>query len=290
MKVHEASLFYTENLVAGIKARANQGMVDRFLLGESNRTFKYAPKPYVFDVQAPHVRCVRIDGDRDFVPPRLGIKRKFPFVGRKNPGWTNEAIQRNFCAASLLPDVADDDVVILSDVDEIIDWSHRDKLLDLVREHGIVTIRLHFTMFFFDLFSVDWPGPPDYSGRVFLMTGRHFRNLDLTSDQLRKKGERGELLGKVHCPDEIMGFHHSWAGDVDFVAAKIQAYAHDAADHADGLFRDGACSPDTIREFLSAGRSFFPDHHVVHRPDIPLLPEVEAMRAIRPDLFFGAGG
>ena len=72
--------------------------------------------------------------------------------------WHNEAVQRN-CACNYKNLVGDEDIVILSDVDEIIDSRFSDQIVNEVKKRGIITVRLHFTLFYLNLFSKNWGGP-----------------------------------------------------------------------------------------------------------------------------------
>lgn len=58
------------------------------------------------------------------------------------------------------------------------------------------------------------------------MTGEVYKKINITIDILRKAGERKKLIGIIHCPNEIMGFHHSWLGDENFIKDKINSWAH----------------------------------------------------------------
>jgi len=284
VKILEACPFFCENLVASIKAENSAGIVDELHVVESDRTFQNSPKEYVFDAFAPHVRYAKLDGIRLFTSSPWRLCRTPPFLMRSNPAWKNEATQRNLAADLLRKRVSDDDVVVFSDIDEIIDWRQRDLLLDAVRRHGIVTIRLHVTVFFANLFSLDEGGPPGYSYRVFLMRGKEFKRLGISSDTLRKRGEAGRLNGQIHCLDQTLGFHHSWLGDSDFILRKLNAYSHSKNEHDSSLLRDDQYSIERIQEALQQRKSLFAGH-LEAQPHIALLPAVERQRAIHPEMF-----
>jgi molecular chaperone DnaK len=86
-----------------------------------------------------------------------------------------------------------------SDIDEIIDSRFSEELIRYVNKYGITTIKLHYTLYYFNLFSKNWVGPPDYSYRVFLMSGEYFKRNSVNSNLLRKAGERGDLVETVKC-------------------------------------------------------------------------------------------
>ena len=71
------------------------------------------------------------------------------------------------------------------------------------------------------------------------MTGERLRTLPTTLDELRKLGERGQLVGSVYEIPEFLGFHHSWLGPPDAAVAKVRAYAHAPSDHSVDVVRHG---------------------------------------------------
>lgn len=279
MKVYELSPYNNERLVASIKMDESRSWVNELHVTESNRTFRNQPK--IYSLEASHARHVihhKLDGEHVFFGETWGLSRKPPYLRRALNPWRNEAVQRNYASTLISPE--DDDVVIFSDIDEIIDHRKKDEVLDQVRKHGIVTVGLYLTLYYFDLFSQSWPGPPDYSYRVFLMTGQYFRRMQASSDMLRKLGEAGHLTSSVFRLPGFQGFHHSWLGNQDLIMNKLLSYSHDISDHAPGVFHeDGTPDQENIRRLLKTGASIFgPKHELRVRNDVPLLASVEAMR------------
>jgi len=266
MKIIECCPFFNENLVAKIKIEEGEKWIDELHIAECDKTFRYKDKPYTFaHVGERIIRYHQLKGKLAFKKSRWGLTRKPWFIKYKSYPWQNEAIQRNFVCRQF--DYSDSDIIILSDIDEIIDSRYADRLVHEVKAHGIVTVKFHFSFFFFNLFSRNWPGPPDYSYRTFAMTGTRFRQMTMTSDQLRKAGECGDLLQDVHCFDEIVGFHHSWLGNEQAVAEKLRAYAHAPDDHAKGLFVGDAINMDYLKDCIAQQRSIFGPEHELYLDD-----------------------
>lgn len=279
LRVFEVSPFYNESLILDIKARESASWVSELHITEANQSFRGTPKPFNFSHwDNPHIRYHQILGEKAFRQSGPRLTRRFPYVTSEVNPWTNEAIQRNFGCEFVDPE--DNDLVVLSDVDEIIDPRCSDRIIDQVRQHGIVTVGLHFSLYFFNLVSENWPGPPDYAYRVFVMTGKRFRSLGMTSDQLRKAGEHGRLLNTVHRVAGISGFHHSWLGDSAFIASKLTAYSHTPEQHAEGLFRnDGTVEMQQLAALLQSSASVFgPTHRLRKRDDLEFLASVEGQR------------
>lgn len=274
MKIVECSPFYNENIIAQIKIKEASKWIDELHVTESDKSFTFKNKPYHFAfAHVPVVRYHRINGKNVFRRPQWQVSVKPWSLRRLNFPWENEERQRNLACAPI--EIADDDIVILSDIDEIIDSRLADKIITQTKKHGIITIKLRFTMFYFNLFSKNWGGPPDYSFRTFIMTGRYFKTMDVTSDQLRKMGEHGRLMSTVYCLEGYGGFHHSWLGDAALVASKLKAYSHPAADHDPQLFlSNGAVNLDYVKWCILNKKSLFPQHELYIDNDANFLESI----------------
>jgi len=265
MKVYEFSPFNNEKLIVDIKLRENRAWVSETHIIEFNKTFQNINKAFnldgsIYDGLIYH----KVDAKNLFVRDSIldKIKRKlrhlagigiFDFGDGYVTGnfWVNDATQRNYPQQIIRNiDLKDDDILIFSDVDEIIYSEEKDKIIEYTKKYGIITIKLTFTSYFMNLKVKNWGGPPEYSYRVFIMTGERYKALNISLDMLRKAGERGRLIGLVYCPEEILGVHHSWLGDEHFIVNKINSYAHKEHKKYANI--------DLIREKIKSGESFIP--------------------------------
>lgn len=159
-------------------------------------------------------------------------------------------------------------------------------IIDEAKRRGILTLKLHFTLFYLNLFSTNWHelwanSPSDYSYRVFIMKGSYFNSMKLTSNKLRRKGEAGKLTKSVYCFDEIMGFHLSWLGDADQIVAKLQSYAHDISDHSGSIVdENGELCVEKIRMKIMKRESLFDGHKL----EIRNVGEIRFLRAIEENI------
>lgn len=260
MKIYECCPFNNENLVSLIKIKENEKWIDELHVIESNKNFRYDDKKYNFIYQNEKiVRYHKIDGKKYFKTNNL-IERLFK-RNITSKAWKNEAIQRNL-TIKFLPNLQDDDIVIISDIDEIIDSKYKEEIIKETLKRGIITIKIHFTLFYLNLFSENWGGAPDYSYRIFIMTGKYLKNMKITLDKLRKKGERGELIDKVYCLDGFKGFHHSWLGNSDFIINKLKSYCHDENDHLAEIYdkQNKTYKIEEIKKLIKEQKSIFPNH------------------------------
>ena len=286
--------FYNENLVAGLNIHEASKWVDEIHITESNRSFKYTPHDFCFKYtqSSDKVFYHQLDAGKYYLKPRKRIPHIIVHpVSRwmrhyyKNTAWYNEGVSRNHALWNV--DYSDNDILILSDVDEIIDSRYADEIVEQTKKEGIVTIKLYFTIFYFNLWCPDFGGPHLYSYRIFAIRGdvlrQRFHN---DSDYIRKLGERGELANQVKCLEGIKGFHHSWLGDETFILNKFNSFAH-VLDDGFTMLKDkkGKIDVDSLREKLTTGGSIFDNTTCIINNDIPFIPGVEALREISPQYF-----
>jgi hypothetical protein len=225
MKVYEYCPFFNENKAAEIKMRENAHWVDELHICEANKTFSCEDKGFNFDLSllTDKVKYHKLDMSHHFRKPKDNPSYYNPGTCQadrfdswywellcNNSGFYNEAFQRNYCSFLLRDIVRDDDIVILSDLDEIIDSRFADKIIKEVKAHQVITVKLHYSVFYLNLFSDRNHGAGNYSYRIYIMTGKYFNSMPFSSDYLRKKGIAEALMEEVYCIEDLMGFHHSW--------------------------------------------------------------------------------
>lgn len=263
-------------MLLDLKVKEGSTWIDEFNITESDLTFKYDYKGYNLDCS--QVNHIKIEGNRDFIKTYYGFKRAAPFFGKKSGAWKNEAFQRN--RACQINQIDDDDIIILSDIDEIIDSRYATDLIELVKKHKIITIKLRFTMFFMNLFSTNWHEvftytPRDYAYRVFLIEGGYFKKMRFTSNKLRRLGEGGKLSSTVFCFDQFAGFHYSWLGGYKSALNKINAYAHDLKDHGNEIV-DSSDVEEYIKQKILNSESIF-DNHKLEITPADACPKLESI-------------
>lgn len=279
-------MFHNEHAALDIKLREARGWVDELHLCEANRTFQGDLRKPVLPASDDFLKCHLFDAEARFHPPlKWGPSRHWPFFRRKKMARKNETMQRN-AVHQLLGEAGDDDIIVLSDIDEILDARHAGEVIDAARKHGIVSVRLHHTLYYLNLYSTNWhevwPGsPPDYAYRLFAMTGARFRKLAEGSDRLRRRGEWGRLGAEIPLLEGFRGFHHSWLGDEAAALTKLRSYAHSADEHRpDLLDAAGNIRPDQLRDIIRSGQSLFPGN----RLEVRSFEDVDPLRSVRENI------
>lgn len=276
MRIIQINTFHNENDIAKIQIDESSRWVDDIHITECNRTFQYGRKNQLYNLKPnPKVKYSFLDVENVFkksskIFPNIDLKRqmdnKLLFF---NSTWYNEMMQRKIAVAQV--DIGDNDILILGDIDEIVNSDYAQYLIDEVKKKDVITIKMHFTLFYFNLFSQNWQGAPDYSYRLFLIKGKKFKNdFKCDYDKIRKMGERGLIANKVFCPDIPMGFHHSWLGDSDFISKKLKAYSHIEHSHLDNKIY--------IQNCIENGVSIFPGHKLQLNNTVKLLSAIEKNR------------
>ncbi|WDM20017.1 hypothetical protein [Paenibacillus polymyxa] len=245
MKIYEFCPFFNENRIADIKIKENSGWIDELHVIEANKTFSYLDKPRNFnpDYVGPKVIYHPFHADQLFREPEKhslyfdvdscgadNFDRWYWRLLSHNSAFHNEACQRNKSTSILQDKVEDDDVIILADFDEIIDSRMADRIVSEVKKHQVITIKMHYSVFFLNLFCQSNHGAPYWSYRVFAMTGRYFKSMPFLPDYLRKKGIAEALYHDIYCLEELAGFHHSWLEYQKTALLKLQAFAANVED------------------------------------------------------------
>jgi hypothetical protein len=224
MKIYEFCPFLNENSAAEIKIKEDSVWVDQLHIIESNKTFSNDDKDFNFNknlitdkviYHAKDVSNLFRNIEEKLMYYSLNPLDKINFIKwywmlmNKSGVFYNESIQRNFCKPILNELVEDNDIVILSDIDEIIDSRFADRIISEVKKHQIISINLYVTAFYLNLFCPTRVGAPNYCYRIFIMTGRYFKLMPFTSDYLRKNGFENRLVNNIYKLNKFAGFHHS---------------------------------------------------------------------------------
>ncbi len=234
--IFDCFTFFNELDILEIRLNEMAPVVDRFVLVEASKTFQGADKPLYFDQNkarfAPFldkIEHVIVD-----FPDDLGLYRK-----ASSQAWAREYYQRDQIAQGLKT-ATPDDLVIVSDVDEIIRAS---TLQQAVRDYQagsmlVFTCPVYSYYFNRQLKKNNWYlGPRLCSVRLF-RSAQDQRSTKLFAS----RGLRGSLLGAWHTRlwnklntgfggpmVEVTeaGWHFTSIGGWEAFRTKIQAFAHE---------------------------------------------------------------
>jgi hypothetical protein len=217
-KIYDCFTFYNEHELLELRLRELYAHVDHFVIVESNQTFTNRPKPWNFDIaQYPEYADKIIYVQVEDMPNSANA-------------WDNEHHQRDAILRGL-DDAKDNDVIIVSDVDEVL----RPAAVDYLRtsEQTIFALRMPLYNFKFNYMREN-PGRYD----VWAMAARR-SVLDNTLGKITPNSLR-DLRHSFHAaPHQLVnngcevvehaGWHFSYFGDDAYVADKIQNFSHQEA-------------------------------------------------------------
>lgn len=286
MKIYEFCPFFNENRVAEIKLKENAKWVDHLHVLEANKTFSYVDKPMNFNPKhlGPKVSHHVLQAEDVF----RQFKEGQPYFDTKtcklenfdqwywnlqsnNNAAYNEAYQRNKCVDLLRDQVADEDIIILADFDEILDSRMADKMISEVKKHQVISVKLYYTAFYLNYFCSTNHGAPHWSYRVFIMTGRYFKSMPFSADYLRKKGFWGGFQDNIYCLEEPAGFHHSWLDHTKTAGPKLQAFFDNVGDK-------GIMNETYIQKCIDEKRLDYMDTDIYIDNEKPFLDAVKELR------------
>jgi Glycosyltransferase family 17 len=213
MKIYDCFTFYNEFDLLELRLTELYEHVDQFVIVEANQTFTNKPKDFNFEQhQARYAKWM----------DKIRYIRVEDMPGDSDP-WVNETHQRNAIARGL-DDAEDDDIIIISDCDEII----RGAAVDHIRnsEASLFALRMPLYNFKFNYMRVS-QGVYD----VWAMAVRHSLFADIDANTLR--GMRFQFTGAPlqfsndGCElIEHSGWHFGYMGDNKYLQDKAQSFSH----------------------------------------------------------------
>ena len=204
-----------EAMVLLIKLNEMASWVDRFVIVEARTTFTGKPRPIHFPDQRPLFaafadKIVHVVVDA--------------FPDRLNSAWSREFYQRDSAIRGLSGLCAPDDLVLLSDADEVIDRRALDRV-----DGDVVPARLRLFQYFLNCEYVRYPpGPKTVIAKARFLARNGSSYLRLGGQD---RGEGREL--------EDAGWHFSSIGEPADIDRKMKSFSHEERAHLDGPYFEG---------------------------------------------------
>jgi len=210
MKIIDCFTFYNELDLLNYRLNILKDVVDYVVLVEATHTHTgkekrliFEDNKHLFEDYNDKIIHVVVD-DFQFIFPNIDYSQK--------QQWTNEKYQRNCIDKGLKKiDMNDDDLIIITDLDEIPDPDTLQKI-----KNGEIKVEINILeqdMYYYNLTSKltkKWHDPK-------IICCQKYRSLSMSCDAIRlsefpviKKG----------------GWHMSYFGDAKFIKTKIESFAH----------------------------------------------------------------
>ncbi|MGQ0738909.1 MAG: hypothetical protein ACT4OJ_07625 [Bacteroidota bacterium] len=233
MKIFDCFTFFNELDLLELRLKLLDRYVDHFVIAESNITHSGKPKPYHFEEVKE--RFNPWQGKIIYIPVRQSaVGLVFEEQNSYNPGsaaWKLENGQRN-ALLDAASSMKDDDLVLLSDLDEIPDPAAIKKA---AAANKPVAFSLLFHYYFLNCQNT---GESRWWKGCIASTAKQFRE---TGPQgLRDKRD-------VYPSMNSAGWHFSFLGGVEKIRQKLQAFAHTEFNKEEFI------NEEHIKEALSKG-------------------------------------
>ena len=280
--IYDCFTFYNELEILKIRLNELSGIVDKFIIIESNETFQGKMKPLFFEENKHlfarfeskiiHKICEMPHSDA------LEVSARAP-----SAAWAREHYQRNFIARAL-GDLRDDDLVIISDVDEIISAAALRQALQERRKHELTIFEMpNFTGFFNrKMTSVSWLLGPRMIAFAQFTTPQKLR----TTKAFASRSLKGGLLWRLHtrlwnyfntgvaAPVRILynaGWHFTSIGDWSAWRNKVNAFSHEELKASDLYERESVFMETLAKSTLPVAIEELPDYIRKNKPEFEFL-------------------
>jgi beta-1,4-mannosyl-glycoprotein beta-1,4-N-acetylglucosaminyltransferase len=209
-KIIDAFCFFNELDLLEIRLNVMNPYVDYFILVEASKTQSLISKPFYFEQNK--------DRYKEFLPKIIHVKVEDAVEGNfqeYSSNWSMENFQRNCLLRGLnqIPEIRQDDIVLISDCDEI-PFIDKDPLYDLLVNEGAIAFTNTFFAYFLNYRAY-------HNNNGVLGDKISHGSIATFADHLRKYQPQELWMGKdVFKNPPGFGHHLSWLGGFDKVIEK----------------------------------------------------------------------
>ena len=207
--------------------------VDKFILVESTKTFTGNPKPLYYSLNKDLfsqwkdkiIHIVVTDMPVDMSPEMIEKLVDLPEI--RDIHWVREHHQRRAISRGLSKLKLDfEDIILVSDLDEIPDLTKLDKIIDIIPTGPVVFKQNWF------IWNINYQKNITWTGGAAFTFSQYLRNKDIFQ---HIRNIRWESISDEFTPINC-GWHFSWFGDVEFIKNKMFSFAH--TESADDYFNN----------------------------------------------------
>jgi hypothetical protein len=131
-RVFDCFTFFNEFDVLDLRLRMHNDFIDFFVVCESKKTWMQGDKELYFSFPEFSQKIILLDSTEMFLS--------------ENP-WANEESQRNFLLEGIPLDISEDDLMIVSDVDELISQG----ILEQFKSSNSILSKIQIDFFYYNL-------------------------------------------------------------------------------------------------------------------------------------------
>lgn len=223
MRVFDAFLFFNELELLQIRFEELWDVVDYFVICEATKTFQNKSKPLYYLDNADKFARFSKKIVHHIYDPKISSHHSIPayrqnVAGQRFPAnWYIEREQRRQIKTPLLPLVNDDDIVLLSDADEIMsrDNVHYIRMNpELFKDLIVASMQMSYG--YIDTVIDEPMGHKHWLG-TGILTGASLKSSDL--QEVRDKCQYAPVLQEA-------GWHLSYLGGAEQIRAKLESFSH----------------------------------------------------------------
>jgi beta-1,4-mannosyl-glycoprotein beta-1,4-N-acetylglucosaminyltransferase len=244
MKVVDAFIFYNEFDVLEYRLETLYDEVDHFILVESNQTHTGDEKPLYFTIHKKRYQkyldkithIIVTDFPENLTQEEINELVAIPEI--RNMNWVREhhqrrAISRGIDKLNLQPE----DIIMISDVDEIPDMNKIDEISELLNHQPLVCEQRWF------IWNTDWEKNFIWGGTSIISKQQYDDNNDIIQHLRNIRWDDPVDFKRIYC-----GWHLSWFGNPSFIKDKMFSFAH--SETASNFFFSKKNIANLIREGL----------------------------------------
>ncbi|WP_448530533.1 hypothetical protein [Raineya sp.] len=261
--IYDCFAFFNELELLEIRLNELNDVVDKFVLVEATRTFQKQPKPLYFQ-ENKHLF-------KDFEHKIIHIVvDKYPTFWKKfrvPTPWDYDDHQKEHILLGL-QNCKDDDVIIVSDLDEI---PRAEKVKEYAYTEGIKVFRQYFACYFLNNICKkinDYEGKAKaqinengfgwWQGSVML-SYKDLKSKTKTIEKTRLQRDLAEPQVKIIHQG---GWHFSYMGGMERIIKKLESLAHPEFNN------DFYKNEQKVKELILSGKSLFSENEFFERVDI----------------------
>lgn len=259
MKIYDCFTFYNELDLLELRLKILDPFVDYFVLVEATKTYAGEKKNLYFrdnknKFKRWEKKIIHVIVEDMPNPGKIYLKKSWKISSVLGLGrWKLEMYQRNQIQKGLKK-CRDEDIIILSDLDEIPNPNKLDLLKELVKDDRVVLFSQNLYYYFLNGFVYsNWEGSRACSfklfRKLFKKKGERFRRLRNLGLRIKIKflKSKNNPLRKIRDG----GWHFSYLGDAEIISDKIKSISHLEND------KDEFTNLKNINESVKGGRDIF---------------------------------
>ena len=234
--IYDCFAFFNELDLLEIRLNELNNIVDKFVIVEATRTFQKKDKPLYFELNKERYKEFLPKIEHIVVDKYPNFFSKF----RVPTPWDYDNWQKEFILKGL-KNAAPDDVIIISDLDEI---PNKKLVLEHMHLNGFKVFEQKFYYYYLNCLAKTSSGEPEL-WRGSVMT--HKKNITTIKKARVIRGKEGSNIHII----KNGGWHFSYLGGIDKIITKIESIAHSEFNLKE--FKD----PQRIKTIIENGKDLF---------------------------------